>query len=126
MTELTVSAINEAIERGHIAQRNKLRADAVRYDKQNNRIIIDLINGRTFAFPPYVAPELESATDEELAAVEILGAGYGVHWKALNLDLSIAGLLAGVFGTKAYVECPAGLAKAATAYENGSRPRGQN
>mgnify|MGYP001068247792 FL=1 len=125
MAELTVSGINAAIERGHIAQGNKFRADAVRYDKQNSCIIVDLVNGPTFAFTPRVVPGLKSATDEELAAVEILGAGYGLCWDNLNVDLSIAGLLAGVFGTKAYVECPAGLAKAAIAYQNGSGPRRQ-
>jgi len=79
MAELTDSEINAAIERGHIAQQTEPRADAVCYDKRNSRIIVDLTNGCTFAFPPRVAQGLEAATDEDLAAVEILGAGYGVH-----------------------------------------------
>jgi hypothetical protein len=77
-----------------------------------------------------VAQGLETATDEDLAAVEILGAGYGLHWEALDVDLSIPGLLAGLFGTKAYMARRAGQAKspakAAAARENGrkgGRPR---
>ena len=48
-----------------------------------------------------MAQGLETATGEELGAVEILGAGYGLHWEALDTDLSVPGLLAGLFGTKA-------------------------
>jgi hypothetical protein len=132
MAELTESEIDAAIERGHIAQKIEPRADAVRYDKQNNRIIVDLTNGCTFAFPPRVAQGLETATDEDLAAVDILGAGYGLHWETLDVDLSIPGLLAGLFGTKAYMARRAGQtkspAKAAAARENGrkgGRPRKQ-
>jgi hypothetical protein len=132
MAELTDSEVNAAIERGLIAQQTEPRADAVRYDKQNSRIIVDLTNGCTFAFPPRVAQGLETATDEDLAAVEILGAGYGLHWEALDVDMSIPGLLAGLFGTKAYMARRAGQAKspakAAAARENGrkgGRPRKQ-
>jgi len=132
MVELTDSEINAAIERGHIAQQTEPRADAARYDKRHSRVIVDLTNGCTFAFPPRVAQGLEAATDEDLAAVEILGAGYGLHWEALDVDLSIPGLLAGLFGSKAYMARRAGQAKspakAAAARENGrkgGRPRKQ-
>jgi hypothetical protein len=73
---------------------------------------------------------LEEATDEQLAEIKILGAGYGLHWEALDADLSIPGLLAGLFGTKAYMARQAGQAtspaKAAAARANGAkggRPR---
>ena len=65
-----------------------------------------------------------------LAQVEILGTGYGLHWDALDADLSIPGLLAGLFGTKAFMARHAGRAtspaKAAAARANGAkggRPR---
>ena len=65
--------------------------------------MVELTNGYTFAFPTRLAQGLENATDDELAAVEILGLGYGLHWEALDADLSVPGLLAGRFGTKAYM-----------------------
>jgi hypothetical protein len=67
-------------------------------------VVVDLTNGCSFAFPARVAQGLSNATDAELAAVEILGAGYGLHWEKLDVDLSVPGLLAGVFGTKAYMD----------------------
>lgn len=132
MAELTDAEIDAALERGRMAEQNEPRADAVRYDRRNSRIIVDLTNGCTFAFPPRLAQGLEAASNDELDAVEILGAGYGLHWEALDVDLSIPGLLAGLFGTKAYMARQAGRtkspAKAAAARANGlkgGRPRKQ-
>ena len=39
--------------------------------------------------PPKLAQGLEKATDEQLAEVEILGAGFRLHWEALDADLSV-------------------------------------
>ena len=130
MVELTVAQIDAAMERGRIVRKIEPRAASARYDRQLGRIIVDLTNGCTFAFPPRLAQGLESATDDQLADIEILGAGYGLHWEALNADLSIPGLLAGIFGTRAHMARRAGQAtspaKAAAARSNGSkggRPR---
>lgn len=61
---------------------------------------------------------------------EIPGFGYGLHREALDTDLSILGLFAGLFGTKAHMARHAGRAtspaKAAAARANGvksGRPR---
>lgn len=68
--------------------------------------------------------------DDQLAAVELLGQGYGLHWEELDVDLSLPGLMAGLFGTKAWMARRAGqatsAAKAAAARANGAkggRPR---
>jgi hypothetical protein len=125
MVDLTDAEIDAALERGRIAQQTEPRATAARYDKKNSRIIVDLTNGCTFAFPPRMAQGLETATDEELASIEIFGAGYGLHWETLDADLSVPGLLAGLFGTKAYMARRAGQAtspaKAAAARTNGAK-----
>ncbi|WP_428391871.1 DUF2442 domain-containing protein [Lichenicoccus sp.] len=48
-------------------------------------MVVDVTKGCSFTFPPRLAQGLESATDEQLAQVEILGSGYGLHWKALDV-----------------------------------------
>ncbi len=98
MTQLTDAQIDAAAERGRIARRNEPRAASARYDRRLGRMIVELTNGCTFKFPPHLAQGLESATADQLAAVEVLGAGYGLHWEALDVDLSIPGSLAGLFG----------------------------
>lgn len=125
MADLTDADINLAMERGKAARQVEPRATAARYDRKSARVIVELNNGCTFAFPPHLAQGLETATDDELATVEILGAGYGLHWEALDVDFRISGLLSGVFGTKAYMARRAGQAtspaKAAAARINGAK-----
>jgi hypothetical protein len=130
VARLTDAEIDAASERGRISRHNEPRAASARYDHRQGRVIVELTNGCTFAFPPHLAQGLESATADQLAVVEVLGAGYGLHWEALDVDLSIPGLLAGLFGTKAYMARHAGQArspaKAAAARVNGAkggRPR---
>jgi hypothetical protein len=130
MAELTDAAIDAALERGRAVRASEPRATAARYDRASGRIMVELDNDCTFAFPPRLAQGLEDASDEQLAAVEILGQGYGLHWEGLDVDLSIPGLMAGVFGAKAWIARRAGRAtspaKAAAARANGAkggRPR---
>jgi hypothetical protein len=130
MVKLTDVQIDAALERGRTARQHEPRATAARYDRRSGRVIVELANGCIFAFPPKLAQGLEAATEEQLSQVDILGAGYGLHWEALDADLTIPGLLAGLFGTTAYLAQQAGRAtspaKAAAARANGAkggRPR---
>jgi Protein of unknown function (DUF2442) len=93
-----------------------------------------LTNGCSFAFPARKAQGLERASDAELAQVEIIGVGLGLHWERHDVDVSVPGLLAGLFGSKAYMDrqraARAGpatsAAKAVAARRNGTkggRPR---
>jgi hypothetical protein len=130
MAELTDADIDAAVARGDAAWGHEPRAAAVRYDPVARQVVISLTNGCTFSFPPHLVQDLENATDEDLAAVESLGAGYGLHWEALDVDISVPGLLNGLFGTAAYMARRAGAAtspaKAAAARANGAkggRPR---
>lgn len=130
MVELTDAQFDAAVERGRATSVSEPRAVSARYDCAAGRITVELTNGCVFAFPPRLAQGLESATDDQLAQVEILGSGYGLHWEELDADLSVPGLLAGVFGTRSYIARLAGQtsspAKAAAARKNGAkggRPR---
>lgn len=130
MAELSDTAIDAALERGRVAHAGEPRATAARYDRASGRVIVDLENGCTFAFPPVLAQGLERASENQLSAVEILGQGYGLHWEELDVDLSLPGLMAGIFGTKASMARRAGqvssAAKSAAARANGAkggRPR---
>jgi hypothetical protein len=98
MASITDAQIDAAIERGTHEQENEPRAAMARYDRQLDRVIVDLTNGCTFAFPPRLAQGLEQADPDQLAEVEVLGRGYGLHWETMDVDLSIPGLMGGVCG----------------------------
>ncbi len=130
MNELTDAQIDAALARGKVARLHEPRAATARYDRACERVVVELTNGCTFAFPPRLAQGLGHATEDQLDQVEVLGRGTGLHWETLDVDLSVPDLLAGLFGTKAYMARRAGQArssaKAAAARTNGAkggRPR---
>ncbi len=125
MAELTDAEIDAALERGRSSNRREARAAAAHYDRASRLVVVELTNGCRFGFPPALAQGLEAAGEEALAEVEVLGAGTGLHWERLDVDLSVPGLLAGLFGTRAHMARQAGrvstAAKAAAARANGAR-----
>jgi hypothetical protein len=65
----------------------------VRFDQAS--LHVDLMDGRTISAPLAWYPRLARATAEQRAAWEKAGAGYGIHWPAIDEDLSTEGLLRG-------------------------------
>lgn len=125
MAELTDMEIEAALARGEAAAREEPRAASARYDPKLLRIVVELTNGCMFAFPPRLAEGLEDADEDQLASVEVLGSGYGLHWPAMDVDLAVPGLLSGLLGTARHMARRAGKAtspaKAAASRRNGAR-----
>jgi hypothetical protein len=103
MAETSDAEWAAAEERGRVAYATRPRAAAARYDAASQRMIVDLANGSTFIFDPRLAQGLENASDAELAKVELLGVGFGLHWEALDADLNVENLMAGRFGSRRYM-----------------------
>lgn len=110
------------------------RATAARYDRTTGRIVIELTNGCSYAFPPALVQDLQGATPEQLTDVRVDGCGFNLDFPALDADLYVPALVSGVFGTRAWMTRAlartAGRqtspAKAAAARANGAkggRPR---
>lgn len=99
---------------------------AVRFDPESERIVVDFENGATFLVPARALEGLEGATVEHLAEVELLGET-GLHWETLDVDYTIQGLMAGVFGSRAFIEAQRrggrsrSPAKVAASRENGAK-----
>lgn len=62
---------------------------------EDDRLIVDLADGRTIAVPVAWYPRLVDATPAQRSKWEIAGAGYGIHWPDIDEDLSTEGLLRG-------------------------------
>ena len=54
---------------------------------------VRLADGREIAAPLEWYPRLRDATPEQRSQWEIIGGGYGIHWEALDEDISVRGLL---------------------------------
>ncbi|MCA9466864.1 MAG: DUF2442 domain-containing protein [Nitrospira sp.] len=56
---------------------------------------VDLEDGRTISVPLAWFPRLVHATAEERNTWRLIGNGEGIHWKSLDEDISVEGLLSG-------------------------------
>jgi len=61
----------------------------------DHALSVDLADGRTITVPLAWYPRLLHATAAQRADWKIAGGGYGIHWPALDEDLSSNGLLRG-------------------------------
>lgn len=66
-------------------------------------LILKLSDGRRHLIPREDLQGLQLATKEQIARVEILGNGTGLHWPALNLDHYVPSLLRRVYGNKRWM-----------------------
>jgi hypothetical protein len=125
MVELTNERIGEANARGRLIRETQPHALHARYDAKADRVIVELTNGATFAFPPRLVEGLQDASAAEIGKVEVIGRGFGLHWEALDLDYTVPGLVSGIFGTAKWMAAQAGRstspAKAAAARANGAK-----
>jgi hypothetical protein len=110
------------------------RAAGARYDWSTARLVVDLVDGCSYAFPPHYLDLLRGAAPEALARVEVFGAGERLTWPALGAEYDVPALVNQLFGTSAWLAAAAGRAagrvrseaKAAAARANGAkggRPR---
>src|SRR4029079_17246991 len=70
-----------------------LRAISAKYDRAARRVVLELTNGYSFAFPVSAIRVLDGATPARLATVEIDPSGSALRWDSLDVDLSVPGLL---------------------------------
>jgi hypothetical protein len=120
---------------GRRAAKTEPRAARATYCAKDHALRIELTNGAAITVPVKLIPALKGASQSEVRAVEVLGRGGGLHWEALDIDLSVPGLVSSVFaGPEWMAELGrvggqrSSAAKAAAARRNGrkgGRPRGR-
>lgn len=68
---------------------------AVRVTVTEDTLSVELSDGRTITAPVAWYPRLEHAAAEERSTWRLIGGGSGIHWPAVDEDVSVANLLAG-------------------------------
>jgi hypothetical protein len=100
----TDAEIDRAIERAR-RLRNEPLVTEVEYRPGPglDLLILKLSDGRRHVIPREDLQGLETGRPEQLARVEIVGRGTGLHWAELDADLYVPALLRGVYGTKLWM-----------------------
>ncbi|MFZ0686280.1 MAG: DUF2442 domain-containing protein [Terriglobales bacterium] len=96
--------INRAIERARRVQ-GEPRVTEVEYRPGAglDMLILKLRDGRRHMIPREELQGLHSATRAQIARVEILGNGTGLHWPALDVDYHVPSLLRHIYGNKEWM-----------------------
>ena len=76
---------------------------AVRYEPKTGLVVLSLSNGLQLGVPADKLQGVADATDAERSDVIILGPNRAIEFPKLDQQFTVAGLLSGVFGTRAWM-----------------------
>jgi hypothetical protein len=100
----TDAEIDHAIERAKTVREGPLVTEAeYRPGPGLDLFILKLNDGRRQVFLREELQGLQAGTKKQLARIEILGGGTGLHWPDLDADFYVPGLLQGVYGNKKWM-----------------------
>ena len=68
-------------------------ASAVDVWFDENKMYVRLVDGRELGTPIDWFPRLRDASEQDKNNWKFIGRGSGIHWEAIDEDLSVAGLL---------------------------------
>lgn len=106
MAKLTDRQIEAQIDRA-IARQSEInttepRATQVTFD--GGKFTLGFTNGASFSFLAETVEAIALLPSEILATVEITPSGKGLRWDEPDIDLSIQGLLLGIFGSNIWMK----------------------
>jgi len=100
----TGAEIDRAIERARRLREGPLVKEVeYRPEPSLDVVILKFTDGSRRMIPREDLQGLETGTPEQLARVEIVGGGTGLHWPDLDADLYVPALLRGIYGTKLWM-----------------------
>ncbi len=79
-----------------LAALQKVRATSAQYDPASGHVVVRLSTGMALSFDPRLAAGLEHAQPSDLSQIEVSPSGGGLHFPALDADLYVPSLLAGI------------------------------
>ena len=108
MAELTQQQIeqqiNSAIENQKEIDKTEPRAEKVLFDRNGKTLVIYFINGSVFSCPINLIESVSELEIEIIEQVKLTPNKKGLRWETADINLSIQGLLLGIFGTKSWMK----------------------
>jgi len=91
------------VKAGARAQQTEPRARSASYDAGSDRLTVEMTNGATFIIPRSLIQGLAAAEPAQVAEVKVMPRGAALHWEGLDVQMSVPAMIAGVFGTRAWM-----------------------
>jgi Protein of unknown function (DUF2442) len=104
MDDELIREIEKAEERGQALSASTPVALSARLDTATGRVVVELTDGRAYAFPPALSQDLAGASASDVSEIIVDGAGLNLNFPRLDADLFVPALIAGVFGTRDWME----------------------
>lgn len=95
--------IDSAIARAQQFEASDPRVIRALYEAKEDLVSLYFADGFRISIPRTQLQGLEGANQSQLAKIEIVGHGTGLHWPLLDVDHYVLGLLAHRFGTKRWM-----------------------
>ena len=92
--------------RGGRRRANEPYAVDARYDRRQQRVVVQLNTGLLVVFGPQMIEGLQDAKPRELQ--EITPSGSGLHFPRIDADVYLPGLLTGQFGSRRWMAAQLG------------------
>lgn len=106
--EFSEDEINRQIEEASIAgEASELlepTATDAYLDPITDRIVVELDSGVVLSIPYYKIQGLEKASLLDVREIKLNHQGTALRWERLDIDMSVAGFVVGIFGTKAFMK----------------------
>jgi hypothetical protein len=100
----TDAQIDSAIQRAaSLADEPRVLTANYRSGRGLDLLILQMSDGHRCVLPREDLQGLQHATREQIAQIEILGNGTGLHWPALDVDLYVPALLKGIYGNRQWM-----------------------
>lgn len=100
---LHLDDFEEAGQRAAQRLRTRPVALSARYDRRVGRVVVELNNGIELGFRPQTVQGLEKARPDDLKSIEVSPSGLGLHFPALDADVYLPGLMAGMLGNREWM-----------------------
>ena len=103
---ITAAVDDRYLEATQVGSARKEKGDLARtacFDAGSKRLKIELRSGIGLSIPVAKVQGLADAPADIVSTVRVDGGGYSLHWPTLDLDLSVPDLVAGCFGSRAWM-----------------------
>lgn len=102
--EIGEAELQAARQRGLQADVQQARALHVRYDGVLHELCVTLRGGLHLMIPAGLLQGVGDAEPDEISQVELMAGGRALHWEKLDADFSVQDIVAGSFGTRAWMQ----------------------
>jgi Protein of unknown function (DUF2442) len=99
----TNKQIADAVKRSKANLRDEVTATGLEYSPRIDVFVLNLSDGTRCAVPREQLEGLRDAKPKQVSHFELVGGGSGIHWPDLDVDLSVNGLINGIYGSKKWM-----------------------